>query len=266
MMKNFKLVRKLSTKRLQIELLDTAPIAKITLKNPPVNALTIDLLKDLGNVIEELENVEKYGKRGILLSSSNPKVFSAGLDLSRLIDPKPDEFKEYFKAFEIMCRNWAKTPLPCVVSLSGFAPAGGTVLALLCDYRIAHSKLSLSMGLNESAIGMSPPAFIYQLFKSAVKERNANYHLQLGTLFNSPQEALDIGIIDALSENPLIDAEKQLHKFMKVPWKARSWTKSITRQHILNELNPEAFEELWKSISGDEFQFKVKELMANLKK
>lgn len=45
-------------------------------------------------------------------------------------------------------------PYPTAAIVRGAAPAGGTVISLACDYRIAAKESPLLMGLTEVQVGM----------------------------------------------------------------------------------------------------------------
>ncbi|KAJ1561470.1 dodecenoyl-CoA isomerase, partial [Cladochytrium tenue] len=137
--------------------LDDDHIAHMRLTAPPVNALTPDLLRSIRTAVTGLPAL---GARGMILTSNSKKVFSAGLDLKLLRrgdSEDPTEFflrtKEYLRELQEAARALLSSDLPTVAVVQGASPAGGTVLALCCDYRIAPDApegTPFVMGLNET--------------------------------------------------------------------------------------------------------------------
>ena len=66
--------------------------------------------------------------------------------------PRP-AIEAFWRAFFELTRALAASPVPVVAALSGHAPAGGAVLAIHCDYRIA-ARGNFKIGLNEVAVGL----------------------------------------------------------------------------------------------------------------
>ncbi len=146
-------------------------MAKITLKNAPVNALSPACLKDLSKVLLS-DHVKSASS--LLITTAYPKVFSAGLDLKTLIKTteSPLEFKsrihDYIGLFQNTCKLLLSSPLPTASAISGACPAGGTVLSLCCDVRVLSTECNFFMGLNEVAVGMAPPLWVHSLARLVI--------------------------------------------------------------------------------------------------
>lgn len=123
----------------------------LKLNHKPVNQLDLAMLKALNREIKEFQS---SSMRGLILQSESKKIFSAGLDLKTLLmkDSGPLLFREtilnLMSEFQTLVYNILSTPQPTLSLIEGFAPAGGTVLALATDYRVG-SSMGFSMGLNE---------------------------------------------------------------------------------------------------------------------
>lgn len=128
-------------------------------------------------------------------------------------------------------------PLPVIAAINGASPAGGCVLATLCDYRIMVDNQRYIIGLNETLLGLVCPQMIIDAYVNTVGQREAELSLQLGTLY-SGKKALEIGLIDELVsyENLESQANLQIEKWLKVPPKARAITKKLLRQNTVNNL------------------------------
>lgn len=130
-----------------------------------MNALTPSCLKELSTVLSN----ECRSASSVIITSTFPKVFSAGLDLKTLIrnNESETEFKsritDYIGLFQNTCRLLLSCPAPTGAVISGACPAGGTVLALCCDVRVLATDSKFFMGLNEVAVGMAPPLWVHTL-------------------------------------------------------------------------------------------------------
>ncbi|ORY46963.1 ECH-domain-containing protein [Rhizoclosmatium globosum] len=110
---------------------------RVSLNSGPVNALSRALLVALAEAISSA-NLPDSHVQGILLTSSLSKVFSAGLDLTELVlgANTPTTAAEYLAHFQRVVFLLASSAVPVVAVVNGAAPAGGTVLALVSDYKL----------------------------------------------------------------------------------------------------------------------------------
>merc|ERR1711971_710723 len=80
----------------------------------------------------------------------------------------------------------------------GSCPAGGTAMALCCDYRVISADGT--MGLNEVALGMGGvPPFWAGLMTSVIGHRATDRLCQTGATPAGPQ-LLQLGMVDAVVE------------------------------------------------------------------
>ena len=128
---------------------------------------------------------------------------------------------------------------PLIAAISGHSPAGGTVIAVTCDYRFMVHGEKYRVGLNEVAVGIKITDSIFQLYQFWLGRRQAYQALLEGHLF-SPDEALEIGLVDHLvdmEEELLPEAELKLQQILKTSDDILVDTKKIMRRQLLNEIN-----------------------------
>ena len=125
---------------------------KLSLSNAPVNALSVECLKSLNHALANLPKSANC----LILSSSFPKVFSAGLDIHYLLKRPTEDahhleirLKEYMGLFQESVERLLSLKIPTAAVISGACPAGGTVLSLCCDYRVASTDQKFLMGFTE---------------------------------------------------------------------------------------------------------------------
>merc|ERR1740129_1189658 len=162
--------------------------AVVTMKKAPVNTFDKDMMLQFEATIKQLEGDKSV--QGIILCSGRPRVFSAGLDLSRLVRPDRADFEDFWSTFESMWRTYFMSSLVTVCAVNGSCPALGAVLALSSDYRVMANNGKYTLGLNETSIGMVPPLWLHELCDRTLGHRAAERHLQLSTMM-PPSAALE---------------------------------------------------------------------------
>ena len=167
-------------------------VAEIRMDRPPANALDHALLEKL---LAALDTVQARGARALILSG-RPGMFSGGLDVPALIDCKRPEIERFWQQFFLLTCRLASSPVPVIAALSGHAPAGGAVLALQCDYRIAIEG-NFKIGLNEVQVGLPVPGTILLALEQVIGSRLARRIATRGSLLPMA-EALAIGLVDEL--------------------------------------------------------------------
>ncbi|AHE53009.1 3-hydroxyacyl-CoA dehydrogenase NAD-binding domain-containing protein [Sphingomonas sanxanigenens] len=162
-----------------------ADVMLITLDNPPVNALSNALRRDLH---EELQRAfEDAAVRAIVLICAG-RTFVAGADITEFGQPwqRP--------SLPDLCTFLDDAPKPVIAAIHGTALGGGFELALACHYRIA--ALSAKVGLPEVHLGILPGAGGTQRVPRIVGVEAALEIITSGRRIGAT-EALSLGLIDA---------------------------------------------------------------------
>ena len=124
-----------------------------------VNAIGADFLR--GFPAAWAQAVE--GDRAVVLAG-NARVFCAGLDVKALVGmPRAqveDLARDFARAFALPLRH----PRPVVAAVGGAAIAGGAVLALACDLRVAAQEAR--MGVTEVPVGVPFPLPVLELARA----------------------------------------------------------------------------------------------------
>jgi enoyl-CoA hydratase/carnithine racemase len=128
-------------------------IARVTLNNPPVNAVSIRLLDGLHAVLDDIERNRKI--RCVILTGAGEKAFCAGADLrqeAQLKDPGDGKaFREYGRRTLQRIETFAR---PIIAAIHGYCIGGGTAIAWTCDYRIAADNAVFRAG--DAFLGIVP--------------------------------------------------------------------------------------------------------------
>ena len=148
-------------------------IAIIRMNNKPVNALSMEMCKELSNAIKTV-NEQQYTSddaaapfSSIIISSSVPNIFSAGIDIKKeLYQPNPKRLSEFWFSFQQLFLDMygLSGGITTISAVNGHAPAGGCMISLACDYRIMINSPKLRIGYNESKLGITAPSYVVYLF------------------------------------------------------------------------------------------------------
>ena len=205
-------------------------VAVLKLNAPPVNALSRPFLADLQKSIQDLEKNKDI--RAMILTSSNNKIFSAGLDIKEMWRREESEVREFWKQLQDTWLTLYSTRLLTVAGINGTSPAGGCLLAISCDHRVMAQHPKFNIGLNETKLGLVAPKWFAMPFEDLVGKRKAEAYLYKGHLLPVP-EALQVGLIDeAVEADQVMEAALEAaESYLNVPDFARAGTKQqITRK------------------------------------
>jgi len=169
-------------------------IAIVTIDHPPVNAGSMQLRRDLLDVFTLLRAEDDLA--GAVLIGANGN-FVAGSDI-REFDGAPlsPHLPEVIAAIEAC-------PFPVIAAIEGAALGGGYELALGCDFRLARPNALV--GLPEVTLGLIPGAGGTYRLPRLVGPAKAIGLITSGRRVKA-DEALDLGMIDAITENDLLSA------------------------------------------------------------
>jgi len=176
-----------------IQTFDHETIRELRLNRPPVNALTSELMNGLR---QAMEAAAQEGIRALVLSGA-PGRFCGGLDIPRLLTLDRPAIAQLWRDLYALLRALAASPIPIAAAITGHAPAGGTVLALFCDWRVM-AQGDFKLGVNEVAVGIALPPVIVHALHRQIGPRQAERLAVTGVLI-SPQEAANIGYLDELT-------------------------------------------------------------------
>lgn len=218
---------------------DHGPVRELQLNRPPVNALSWELVSALRRAVE---SAPQEGVRAVVLSGF-PGRFSAGLDVPLLLGLDRAAVGSLWREFYGLLRSLACSPIPIAAAITGHAPAGGTVLPLFCDWRVA-ARGEFRLGLNEVQVGIPLPPIILGGLQRLVGPRQAE-RLAVGGLLVSPAEAASAGLVDDLSEPDQVvpRALAWCHNLLALPPKAMLLTRQQARADLValfSERNLEA--------------------------
>lgn len=176
-------------------------IAIITLNRPEAaNAMSRTLLAELNETIALIEQDESI--YCTIITGSQNKAFCAGADLKERKGMNNDQVIEAVQYIGTMIANVENMKLPVIAAINGAAFGGGLELALACDIRIVAKQAK--MGLTETSLAIIPGAGGTQRLARLIGPGQAK-RLIFTALPITAEEALEIGMVEQLVENAVLD-------------------------------------------------------------
>ncbi len=186
-----------------IQLAYDGGVATITLNRPEKrNAISFDLIDDLLRALEEVAKSDAI----ILILTGAGKAFCSGMDLENLkalLGRTAEQNLEDTRTMVRLFRAVYEFPKVTIAAVNGPAIAGGTGLALLCDFTLAVPEAKF--GYTEVRIGFVP-AIVSTFLLRQVGEKQARDLLLTGRIFGA-EEAVRLGLV-----NEIVPPEKLMSR------------------------------------------------------
>jgi methylglutaconyl-CoA hydratase len=218
-----------------IELAFHSGVATITLNRPDKrNAISFELIDDL---LKALDEVAKSPAR-ILIITGAGKAFCSGMDLENLkslLGRSPEQDLQDSQTMVRLFRSLYEFPKVTIAAVNGAAIAGGTGLALLCDFTLAVPEATF--GYTEVRIGFVP-AIVSTFLLRQVGEKQARDLLLTGRIFRA-EEAARMGLINAIvpAESLMTRARELAALLMENSAASLRATKQLLTDHARAELD-----------------------------
>ncbi len=127
-------------------------VAIAWLANPPMNAISPQVIQDLGTVWERVTASDEIG--ALVVASSIPVVFSAGADIKAFTQMDESGGRELIDSGHALLRAMGRSRVSTIAAVNSLAFGGGCELAMACNFRIAAE--SAVFGQPEIKLGIIP--------------------------------------------------------------------------------------------------------------
>jgi len=136
-------------------------VLHLTLENPPVNALSLEVMQLLQGELDEVRGDDSIR---IIVIAAAGKLFSAGHDLKEMSSHRADRdkgrafFDQTFALCSRVMQSIVSLPKPVIAQVQGMATAAGCQLVASCDLAVASDQSKF--GVNGIDVGLfcSTPA------------------------------------------------------------------------------------------------------------
>ncbi len=171
---------------------------RITLNDPPLNILDIEMLEELRDAIANV----KPDRHALIIDAAGEKAFSAGASVQ---DHLGERVVTMLDRFHDCFRRLAKLDLVTVALVRGAALGGGCELAMACDFVLASERAKF--GQPEINLGVFPPVAAYQLSRLAPPRRGLEL-LLTGDAVDAPTAA-SLGLVNSVFPLAEFDARAE---------------------------------------------------------
>ncbi len=128
-------------------------VAIAWLANPPMNAISPQVIEDLGKVWEQVKADGEI--KAMVVYSSLPVVYSAGADIKAFTKmDSPEKGAELIDNGHALLRELGQSRVSTIAAVNAIAYGGGCELAMACDFRVAAD--SAVFGQPEINLGIIP--------------------------------------------------------------------------------------------------------------
>jgi enoyl-CoA hydratase/carnithine racemase len=216
---------------------ETQPAARITLNRPEKrNALSLELMQE---VIVALRDASKQPEtRAIVIDAAGP-AFSAGHDLSEMIDRDQAFLDELFATCTVMMETIHELPQPVIAKVHGIATAAGCQLVAACDLAVAAE--GTRFGTPGVKIGLFCSTPMVPVSR-AVGRKRAMQMLLTGEPIDA-DTALDWGLVNEVVPADQLDAAIQ--RVTEAIARSSSYTVATGKRAFYDQIDraePDAYE------------------------
>ncbi len=201
-----------------------------------------------------------------LHASRKDSAFCAGADIGEFSagSTDPEWRAKNQAAISKVQHELAQAPKPTIAIIDGDCVGGGCGIALACDMRVAGPKARF--GITPSKLGLVYPLHDTKLLVDLVGPSQAKRILFTGQLL-SAQEALNIGLITVLADEPYVEADALANTMASVSSHSQTMSKSIIKRILDGQADDDAeTEQLFDSaFESDDFKEGVSAFMEKRK-
>ena len=212
-----------------IEMTQRGNITVLRMTHGKANALDLELCETLTT---ELQACAASSARALVVIGQG-KMFSAGVDLPRVINGGAEYIRVFLPAVNRMFETLFSFPKPVVAAVNGHAIAGGCIMACAVDYRLMAREPG-RIGIPELLVGVPFPVVPLEIMRFAMPPPSLQSVVYRGTTFTA-DEALQQGLVDAVVDPERLEEEAltAAERLAALPAAAFRLTKRLLREPTL---------------------------------
>ncbi len=173
----------------------TGAVGRIRLANPPLNVLTVSMM---GELLETLEEFENSAQISVIVFEGDARAFSAGVDIKAHV---PEEVRGMLASFHSVIRAVVSSHKITIAAVRGACFGGGAELASVCD--MVYTARDATWGFPEIKLGCYPPVAAVAL-PALVGQKRACELILTGRQI-SGEEAVAIGLANRSARAEEVD-------------------------------------------------------------
>jgi len=207
-------------------------VAVLRMTHGKANAMDLEFCRALTAQVHACQQ----SPAGALVLTGEGKMFSAGVDLPRLLAGGAAYAHEFLPAMNHAFETLFAFPKPLVVAVNGHAIAGGCVMACCADYRIMAREPG-RIGIPELLVGVPFPVVPIEIVRFATPFQHVQALIYRGLTLVA-DEALRYGLVDAVvdADRLLDEAVEVADRMAAVPFDAFHLTKRLLREPAIRQM------------------------------
>lgn len=179
-----------------IQVTVTDRVARITFARPPLNILTIGMMKEIVNAINRVSHVQDTCAI-VFAASQTSGAFCAGVSIE---EHRSETVFQMLDGFHAIFRGLNAVSKPVIALVGGAALGGGCELAAFADIVIAST--AARFGQPEIKIGVFPPIAAF-ILPRVIGDKKAREMILTGELLTA-EAAQSLGLVNhVVAENAL---------------------------------------------------------------
>jgi enoyl-CoA hydratase len=179
-----------------IELAEQDGVALLRMADGKANAMSLELCQALTARFKDLSAAPA------IVVAGTGRIFSAGVDLIRLLDGGVPYIREFLPALSAMFAAVFSHPRPVVSAINGHAIAGGCVLACAADKSVMAREAG-RIGATELLVGVAFPSIAMEIMRHAMAPQYFEDAILSGATY-APAEALARGLVHEIVDPPAL--------------------------------------------------------------
>jgi enoyl-CoA hydratase len=214
------------------ELTRRGHVAVLQMTHGKANAMDIEFVRGLN---AQVHAVQQSDARALVITGQG-KMFSAGVDLVRVVDGGAAYVRDFLPAMNHAFEGLFAFPKPLVVAVNGHAIAGGCVLACCADYRVMAREPG-RIGIPELLVGVPFPVVPLEIVRFATPRQHLQALIYRGLTLPA-EDAFRYGLVDAV-----VDPDRLLDEAMAVAdqlagiaFEAFHLTKRLLREPVIRRM------------------------------
>jgi enoyl-CoA hydratase len=207
-------------------------VAVLQMTHGKANAMDLEFCRALAAQVDGCQQ----SSAGALVITGQGRMFSAGVDLPRLVAGGAAYVREFLPAMNHAFDALFAFSKPLVVAINGHAIAGGCVMACCGDYRVMAREPG-RIGIPELLVGVPFPLVPLEIVRFATPPQHLQTLIYRGLTVGA-DEALRYGLIDAVAEpdRVLDEAVEIADRLAAVPFETFHLTKRLLREVAIRRM------------------------------
>ncbi len=183
-------------------------VARIGLRNPPLNVIDVPMMDEL---TQTLAGIEGQSSVAVIVIRGDGKAFSAGVDVAA---HTPDKVEEMLMKFHAVIRALIATKKVTVAAVHGHCLGGGAELAMACD--MVYTAENAQWGFPEIKLGCYPPVACTALAALVGQKRAAELILTGRSITGGEAAAMGLATRAVASEQLGSAVDECVHELVKL--------------------------------------------------